>query len=741
MTPATSPKPAVPEGFSHARFFSYLLGPVLLAACAGTQLILALILLIDPPAPDSDRLTAWGRMFFVPEREVDIYVAGVGATLALSLLLSFMWGMMFGSSGRRPSRHLMTSGLAARCGLAVVATLGFLVIWLRARAELVAGNDLPAGYLPALVLVALVTLAAAFPIELWLRREPHPNPTPELDPQEPEPRQALRLSVVDVLVPALIFVLVYVPAWRRLAGDLFLADAFFHWDYYAMGPALAFSQGAALGTGVYAMYGVGWPALFGLLPDISYGRMIQLSTLYACLYFSGVYLLMRLLLRRPVLAAALTALAMLQLFLGMADAVVWVLPSLTVLRWAFDVWCFAALIQYRNTGRSVWAVLAGAAVGAAMVFSTDTGMYLAAAVAFYGICAAWGDPKAAFRTRAAAGCALTALAVLLAGLALAARGRIFSGEFWSGWLEPIGDYRGGFAQVSFEAGPSAFTVACFTLLAVLYLAVAGRCLAKVLYRRAGSADLASGMFAVYGLMNLLHFVGRSVDGTLPRLILPLVFLTAVLAGDAFAETGRRKVRVVGAAAALALLAALFLAPSSVLLDPLRAYPSLAARVFTGRQPDGLCLMEEPGDVCGLPAAFAATAERFQAVAGRLHVLRQEGRSVAIVDESGSILYLAGGLKPFGRYPRTFLNMYSTENLERFSGSLAAEKPDYILTRKPLEASDPDFATLAYFGIGPREDNPYPDAWEQLLDEVHRGYVLEEDMAPWELWVRRPSPGP
>ncbi len=726
------PIPAVPEGVSPARFFGYLAGPILLTASAGVQLILALMLLIDPPAPGADRLTAWGRMFFVPEREVDIYIAGVVATLGSCLLLAMIWGTLFGRSGRRPSRRLMVVGLAVRCAVAAGATMGFLGLWAGARTGIVAGNDAP---VLAFVLIALVTLAAALPFELLLRGESEAAPVAV--PGEPPARPALRFSVLDLLVPALVFMLVFVPAGRQLAGRSFLADAFFHWDYYTMGPALAFSHGGALGTDVYTMYGLGWPAVFGMLPEISYGRLIQLSTLYACLYFSGVYLLMRLLVRRPLIAAAATGLAMLQLFLGMSDAVVWVLPSLTVLRWAFDVWCFAALVRYRNTRRPVWAVLAGAAVGASLVFSTDTGLYLAAAVAFYGICAARAGKQEALRLRDAAGCAVSALVVLLAGLAVAARGGVFGGEFWSGWLEPLRDYRGGFAQVSFEAGPSGFTVACFALLAIFYLSVAGRSLAGVLYRRAGVADLFSGTFAVYGLMNLLHFVGRSVDGTLPRLILPLVFVLAALGGDAYS----RRAGIVRSSVALALLAALLLGPSSLLLDPVRAYPSLAAQVLRGRAPDGLCLMERPKDVCGLPEEFAGTVERFQEVAGRLETLKQQDRSVAVLDESGAILYLASGQKPFGRYPRMFLNMYSRQNLDRVTADLAGEEPDYVLTRKPLEASDPDFDTLAYFGIGPREDTPYPDAWERLLAEVRRGYTLEEELVPFELWVRRPSPGP
>ncbi len=425
---------------------------------------------------------------------------------------------------------------------------------------------------------------------------------------------------------------------------------------------------------------------------------------------------------------------MLQLYLGMSDSVVWVLPSLTVLRWAFDVWCFAALVQYRNTRRPVWAVLAGASVGAALVFSTDTGLYLAAAVAFYGICAAWSDGQAALRLRGAFASA-AAVVVLLGGLAAAARGGVITGEFWSGWLEPFATTGAGsprYLRSRPQRLHGRLLCAAGDLLSGRCRALSGR--GPVPPGPGGRSFL--GMFAVYGLMNLLHFVGRSVDGTLPRLFLPLVFVLAALGGDAFS---RRRARIVTASVIVALLAALLLAPSNLLRDPVRAYPSLAAQAFRGRAPDGLCLIGSPKDVCGLPDEFAGAVDRFRAVAGRLETLAEQDRSVAIVDESGAVLYLASGQKPFGRYPRMFLNMYTTENLDRVTAALAGEEPDYVLTRA-TRCLEPGFGHPGVLRHRSPADTPYPDAWNQLLEEVRRSYTLEEELAPFELWVRRPSPG-
>jgi hypothetical protein len=515
--------------------------------------------------------------------------------------------------------------------MAIGATAWFLSLWLDARTPLVNGQEVSRSYLAAFIFLGVATLAAAWPFELSATTrsgnssESSGEGTPEGDVQ---PR--MRFSILDVVVPAFIFLVVYVRAWRQLSGRIFLRDGFFHWDFYAMGPALAFHHGKALGTDFYTMYGLGWPTFLGLLSrwvPLSYGRIIQIGTLYACVYFVGVYLLLRLLLGRPWLAAAGTGVAMLQLVLGMGDEVIWVVPSLTVLRWAFDVWCFIALVLHRKSGKRIWVVAVGALLGLAVLFSTDTGLYLAAAVAFYWFCTAWGSPGRGPSLVDVAWSVTAAVATLVAGMAVAARGTLLTSSFWSGWLEPLRDYRGGFAQAPLATVPDRLSVALFVILLFVYLAFAGHCMAKILYRRASSQDVLTGTFAVYGLMHLLHFLGRSMEIKSIRLALPLSFILAVVGGNVYKraeDAARRKwgrrghLRVVVPVLGLSMVVALvtlLAAPWPVLLDPVKAYPNVLSQMVRGRQPDGLCLIAEPRDVCGLPAVLEGPVPQFQPLRG------------------------------------------------------------------------------------------------------------------------------
>jgi len=749
--------PDFPQTVSPSAFFGGLIGPLLLSASLGVQLTLAAVLVVKPPLRRTELLTQWGRAFYFPERDVELYIAGVLVALGIGLAFTWVWGRIFAAVGGHGSRRIAVGALAVRSAVAVVATAWFLSRWMQARTALVAGQEVSGTHLAVFALIGFLTLAAAAPVELLLRRR---SPAAKVDHRLGSGREKakvgppgrLRFSALDIVVPLLIFALIYVPDWRQLSGRFFLRDGLLHWDFYAMGPALAFHHGKALGTDFYAMYGLGWPTFFGLLSrwvPLSYGRMMQIGVLYACLYFAGVYLLLRLLLRRPWLAAAGTGLAMLQLVLGAGTEVVWVLPSVTVLRWAFDVWCFIALVMHRTTGKRIWAVAAGALIGLAVFFSTDTGLYLAAAAAFYWLCTAWVGGDRAFNPRDVAWCLAAAAGTLAAGMAVAARGTLFTGDFWSGWLEPLGDYRGGFAQAPLATVPDWPAVACFVVLFFVYLAFAGHSLARVLYRRAGSRDVLIGTFAVYGLMSLIHFVGRSADNTLLRLSVPLALILTVAGGQAYtrAEAGARErwgkrgharvlFPVLGLVTAVAL-AALLVAPRSVLLDPVKAYPNLLSRVVRGHEPDGLCLMAEPRDICGLPKVLEEPALQFQSIAGRLNRLSRENRSLAIIDETGSLFYLASGSAPFGRYPRVFVNMYTKQNERKVADSLTHQRPQYVLTLTQLEATDPNSEGWRYFGAGSGSNSPYyPDTYANLLNQIHEDYRLQDRVGPFELWALR-----
>jgi hypothetical protein len=119
-------------------------------------------------------------------------------------------------------------------------------------------------------------------------------------------------------------------------------------------------------------------------------------------------------------------------------------------------------------------------------------------------------------------------------------------------------------------------------------------------------------------------------------------------------------------------------------------------------------------------------------------LSREGGSLAVVDETGSLFYLAGGSPPFGRYPRVFINMYNKQNERRVTQAFIQERPHYVLARMPSEAGDPDLSTWTkYFGPGPRAYSVYyADTYTNLLSLIHGRYQALERVGPYELWEVR-----
>jgi hypothetical protein len=118
---------------------------------------------------------------------------------------------------------------------------------------------------------------------------------------------------------------------------------------------------------------------------------------------------------------------------------------------------------------------------------------------------------------------------------------------------------------------------------------------------------------------------------------------------------------------------------------------------------------------------------------RVRSLARRGETVGVIDETGSLFYLASGSPPFGRLTRILTTPYNKELLDQAVAPYRRNPPDYVLTRSPTPADDPDPAGLTGFGAGPRPDSPYFDAWEAFAGVVHERYVLETRVGFFELW--------
>jgi hypothetical protein len=740
----------------------------------GVNLLFWGILWWKPPAADRPALTNPGLLHIRPERDVLVY-AGAGLVV---LVLAAVWAVFAGRPPGRPGRpppvarlvgRLVTPVVAAVVGplVAVGSAVAATAAFLRFRGEVVAGVRRPAKYLLVfgVVTVACLVVAwlcrgagpgeadAAAPAAVDAADPPDPADSPDkhgrrrlavadpaavadppdaADPADQHGRRRLRIGVVDVVAPVLVALTVYVPGWRMLSANAYAGELFLHLDFFAMGPALAFRHGAALGTDIYPYYGLGWPVVvsaLGRVGQLTYGRILQLATVYGCVYFVALYVLLRMLTGSRMWAVAGTALAILfSLFAGFSAAfVAWRFPSETVLRWAFDVWFFIAALVYLRSRRGRWLLVAGGLVGLAVFFQTDTGLYLAAAMAFLCICAfrmADGNRPPA---RLVAGAWAVGGVILLVGIAGASRMTAFTGgAFWAGWLENVRVSLEGATLLPLVGTPGARPIVMFAIIASAYLAVVGYAVQQMVRRRLTATSALLGTVAAYGFLTLVYFVGRSNPHNLYRPTVPFAILLAGCGGTGTAILRRRfnglgRGRAARAAAVSPVLAALVAVVMLVAHPGFKAYPNVFGSDLGNPADAGRCLEHEPKDICGLPVEYMEAAGQIQAVVARLRAERPSPPTVAVLDEFGPLLHLLADDRPWGRYQPVIPPLFTKHQVDLVVRQLESDPPDLVVMRSPADHA-------------PFSD----DIWKALRVPVERGFVLDSTYGPYEVWTPRAS---
>jgi hypothetical protein len=698
---AGSPATARPNFFD-------TLGPVAVAVAIGVNAFLAALLFL--PSRSKPALTFGGTISFNPEWDSLLYVATGGLSLVLVPALSH--------AGARVNRSVVDG--AIQLLVAAGAMAAAVVAFLAGRKPLLAGSSVAPGW----ALVFLVAMAALVTAGVLGRRWEAAK-VPEPGPTLPATGGRRRLSPVDGIFPVVLLLAIFAPGWSRLAGETYLRDAMLHWDYFAMGPATAYAKGVALGTDINTFYGLGWPMLFAALSsvyELSYTHMIAVNVVVSCIYLIGTYALLRLLLGSTAWACTGTTLVLvLHFFARSAGTFIpyWGFPSLGVLRWVFDVWLFIALIQFQRSGRRGWAVAAGAVLGLAVVFQTDTGLLLGVGWAFF-----WGTSMlmAGGRRRLApalVASAVTAAGVFGVGVVAASRGTFLQPDFWRGWLTNLWETSSGFSFEPITTGVGRVVVIAFLGMAVTHLLVAGFVLALSIDRRASPPDLIVGALALYGFVVLLYFTGRSTPYNLVRATIPFALLTAVLGARASAAVlgGRPRARVV-AGWASTVVAVAFLVTNPFFRDYERHTSMIGRLAGTWEEPEGdVCLLTAPRDLCGLPEVLRANQVNVARIAERLRALQPPGGSVTVLDQTGPMFQLAAGTRTWGRWSPYFITLARQGQLDEVVADLRREPPDVVLFRR---GEQPLFADIVV----------------ALKGAIVERFVLDSTIGDWEIWRLR-----
>ncbi len=693
------------------------LGPVALAAAAAIAALLAGLLFLPPPHPPPVTLSA-SVTSVRPEWDTLLY-QGAGL-FSVMLLGAFCW--LRGPES--DSRAAVWRG-RAQVSVAAVVVVASVATFLHARVPLIEGHDVAPKY-GLFFLAALLLVAAAGCLGRGVAATQSVAATQGAWSQDEEQESRARLTLIDVLGSAAIVATIFAPAWGYLAGLNYQLDYLLHWDYFSMGPAIAFAHGQALGTQVHTVYGFGWPMLFAALSPVlslSYTHMIAVNVIVSCVYLVGIYGFLRLFLHDRIWAYIGVVLVLVFHFFASSAAPFWPywgFPSLGILRWSFDVWVFVSLIFFQRTGRMRWAVTAGAILGLAILFEIDTGLELSLFAAFFWSCSMFNAANRRAVGRAWLTSAAVAGGTLLVGLALGSRGTLLQATFWSGWLENLRATTSGLSFLPITTSVGGRVVGAFVLMATTYLMVVGRTLVLTVQRRANHFDVVFGALALYGYAVLLYFVGRSTSFNLVRASIPFALIAAVL--------GERATRYVSpyrpAAAAAARMVALAAAIAVLLANPVfRRYErdvALAGNLL-GSAPSGgdICILEQPRDICGLSPTFRPAQVGVRLIADRLRLMAPPGKTVAVLDQTGPLFHLASGTTPWGRYSPLFLTLYSRARLDSVEDMFRRSPPDVVVIRA---GEQPLFADMV-------------STFRPLLAQR---FLLDDTIGDFELWHRRPS---
>jgi len=324
------------------------------------------------------------------------------------------------------------------------------------------------------------------------------------------------------------------------------------------------------------------------------------------------------------------------------------------------------------------------------------------------------------------GCA-SALLVLLVGLSVASRGTITSREFWIGWSEPLLSFGAGLGMLPI-AEVSNGTLVLFTVVISVLLGTTAIAIVKLLYRDSTRSDVLLGCLASYGLLVLILFVGRSHPFNIFHASVPFSVVVTILVVRL-----HRRIASFGATRGDRERASWrffdTLTPWCALIGSViwllanqsfQSYPGVLKTLISGSPPEGLCLLRDPPDACGLPPNSESYVVQFNAVRDALHEHIAAGQTLAVLDDTDTMFYLAVDAPPWWRYSPSFTAIARRSELAALQEAIASRGPQFVMTRA-------DDAMARWFNE--------KDVWGAVQQTIKQYYRLDRMIGVYQIWRR------
>ncbi len=708
------------KGVDPGRYSLCVLGPMSLAVSLGVQVTATALLMLGPIRSDAitKQLTEYGRGMARPENDLLIFLLGCCLTVALVLIMVWYWRAKLATLKVPHLTEAMTASGLLQGVLAAISFVAWSLLasacWFSHDFRLAENGMRPFPETSdgqSMLMPAMLSLfCAGFDLEHgWL------GAASPVESFERWKRRASRILAFAMPVIVVLFVGVRPGWWSRLAEQFFTLDAHHHLNFYMMSPALLFTHGKAFGTEIYSQYGVGWPLLSCVLSHfslLSYGMLIGMEIVYVCIYYTGLFFVLRICFRDDVWAAVALGFALCwQMFSGMnPNEIIWEYPSSTAMRHPMDVWFFGAVILHQRTGKTAWAALAGLAAGLGVIFETETGFYLLVTFLIYtvfqaGIAPTLRRPRG-LKSWAAAEIAFfaTALGIVLIVLLYASRGTVFTHAFFAGWMEAFVVFAGqGVGALPLAELPDS-TFLLFIFMIATYLAVIAYAVIRWWHGSLDEQTVLMSLVACYGMALLLLFVNRSHPFNISHASLPLaVILSGLMARGYQALVQIRARSVLPWVMVCGVLALIVLKPE------FQRYPNLLRSGFI-QIPTADPMMEN------FPPTFLKAGAAIRA-------LVPKGEDVAILDLTDPVLYYLSDARPWSRYGSVFFMLVTNQSVEDLRRELEEKPPRFVVMRGKDYMRPPEWEF----------------AWAPLYETVSHHYHLRETSAPYEIW-ELPNPG-
>ena len=440
----------------------------------------------------------------------DIFALGI-------VMLNWLWWQkqIKKISARQVNGYMTFSallqGFAAAISMAVYLLLLFAYHFSRLS---YAGQNTarePLGQLAVITLLLPALMAVAW-VVFDTKRYLHLSKFPERGGQKGLRMSKFLLCATPVFI--VLIVGVWPRAWTYLAGRIYQADQFHHLNFYMMAPALAFAHGKAFAIEIYSQYGIGWPLVVSGLSHFSamtYANALGLMVVYGCIYYVALFFLLRILFKHEVWACAGVVLAVYwQIFCGHDQgSVIWQVPSSTMIRHPMDVWLFLLLVSRQSSNKKLIAALAGLISALAVLFETETGIYLLIIFVFYSILQAEAPANGGRRFGIRSFWlplvvyVCTTVVTLPALLFYPSHGMPFTKAFLQGWLQPLTLYGNWGVSALPMIGLGDAPVMFFMLIVMAYLSVIGYAVIKWLRSTASKGEI------FFGGCSCLRFIAAA----------------------------------------------------------------------------------------------------------------------------------------------------------------------------------------------------------------------------------------